>query len=151
MPAGEYRVRQKEQKTQHQDPGEQPPEQPQIAPGDAPLRLAYGPDRRLSCLLFGEGGGGAARSLEQLHQGYIQCLGQGLQQLQVGKPLSGLPFAYRLVGDMEAVGQLQLGHLMFFSQLSDKCSELNVFHIQHGSFLVPPLCLHPPQKATYEK
>lgn len=52
---------------------------------------------------------------------------------------------------MEETGQLPLGHLMFFSQLSDKFSELNVFHIQHGSFLVPPLCLHPPQKATYEK
>ncbi len=82
MPAGEYRVRQKEQKTQHQDPGEQPPEQPQIAPGGGPLRLSHGPDRRLSCFLLGEGGGGIARPLEQLHQGDIQGLGQGLQQLQ---------------------------------------------------------------------
>ena len=39
---------------------------------------------------------------------------------------------------MEETGQLPLGHLMFFSQLSDKRSELNVFHTQHGSFPVPP-------------
>lgn len=52
---------------------------------------------------------------------------------------------------METVGQLPLGHLMLFSQLSDKRSELNVLHTQNGSFLVPPFYLYPPQKATYEK
>ena len=52
------------------------------------LGLLHGLDRRLARLLLGEGGGGGALPLEELHQGDVQNLGQGVQQLQVRKPLA---------------------------------------------------------------
>ena len=56
------------------------------------LVLVHSAGRHLSRLLYGQSGGGGPLPLEQLHQRDLQGLGQGLQQLQVGKSPSCLPF-----------------------------------------------------------
>ena len=66
-------------------------EQPEIAQDGGLLVLVHSAGRHLSRLLYGQSGGRGPLPLEQLHQGDIQGLGQGLQQLQVGKPLSRFP------------------------------------------------------------
>lgn len=39
---------------------------------------------------------------------------------------TGLPLAHRLVGDVEAVGQLLLSDIFFFAQMGHKLPELDV-------------------------
>ena len=102
------------------------------------MGLLYGPDRRLTCLLLGEGGGGGALPLEELHQGDAQHLGQGLQQLQVREPLSSLPLAHRLVGHMEPVRQLSLGQALLPPKLGYKLSKLRVVQENRSFSVISP-------------
>lgn len=47
-----------------------------------------------------------------------------VMSLSIGK--AGLPLAHRLVGDVEAVGQLLLSDIFFFAQMGHKLPELDV-------------------------
>ena len=85
-------VRQQKEEAEDRRGGADPPEQPEIAQDGGLLVLVHSAGRHLSRLLYGQSGGRGPLPLEQLHQRDLQGLGQGLQQLQVGKSPSCLPF-----------------------------------------------------------
>ena len=72
----------------------------------------------------------------------------GIVSLTLGN--SCLPFAHRLVGDVEPVGQLPLGQPPLFSQLGHKGPELDVVQ-EDRSFLFPVIIGETREKGNLRK
>lgn len=90
-------------------------------------------------------------AVQQLVDADTQASGQRHQQGHAGQAFPSLPFADRLVRDIQTLGQLTLSQLLLTAQTGDKLSDFLIADLIHHPSLLPSIVRKRAAKSIYRQ